>query len=924
MSKEVDIKKLKKEAAKAKRKAVVEKSKRKAELIEEEEELKTNKTEYDRAEYIRRKVLNDMVNKELNDARFSRIYDKFYDEYKDDDQMALFMILIRLSYDYDTSGFVSLIKKVLKNIKTKESGAIVKSGKTGSLSNFYETSSILELLTLIDGNESVISKYNKRRFLSGTGEYNILDHFGTIEQATKKEMRLLEKMFQDSVRLGNLWRKKVEQDADVKGKKYKEVQYDEKELNAELEDERERYNLLLEISSLENKEEVEDFFSNLYSKLRYSDNNNLFKELLYLYNISDIKYFKNYIEDTLEIYNDNHNTILSLLDQVKNKKILKDRYSSVRKAIKEEFRTLENKYGPVEELFDLKKMEFLAMEKGLKYEEQKEVKREQKEDKKVVTKDEDIELEGMGDYKDVDFYPLIGGKDKGKGKVVRKPEKKISDEKYIIHNLDTRLKDFSKENLSKVRNVSLYFLKKFFDIDSSKDMEKSIYDESGNSTLRFYLTRLGKIIILVDTNGIKHLAKLLNERLSDRYYDIKDLLTLSYKELLQDIYADTRNKDFKELEDLIDIELNRFFKTFIRFLGFVSEEDIQDIQDIEDIEDEFGADYEKIYRIDSIEPCNIEFKGRAIFRDYLKLKSLYNSIDKDNQKEKLKALGRVLEEEKKIRPFLKNIVYYREDNNLYCFTYFDLEERFGEKNYINPYTEKNFSDDFISDLSIVMGSKKKKAEKFKEEEEEDKEDKEFLKNIFETVNILEVELKDKVSKEDACSYYKKFIFPYSDLEKMMKKDKSILVNLKSFCGVIQQDIDQNQNKDIDKDQDKPKRSSKPESEKSNISLEKSPIKRGSPKSQLSIPSIVFGNNKDKKKEIEEISLPLLSPKKSIPVESSIPSSASSVQSSIPSAPAYVAPSAQPLEESKPSGQTKPRKDKKMLLEMLSKKLEPEL
>lgn len=912
MSKEVDIKKLKKEAAKAKRKAVVEKSKRKAELIEEEEELKKNKTEYDRAEYIRRKVLNDMVNKELNDARFSRIYDKFYDEYKDDDQMALFMILIRLSYDYDTSGFVSLIKKVLKNIKTKESGAIVKSGKSGSLSNFYETSSILELLTLIDGNESVISKYNKKRFLSGTGEYNILDHFGTIEQATKKEMRLLEKMFQDSVRLGNLWRKKVEQDADVKGKKYKEVQYDEKELNSELEDERERYNLLLEISSLEDKEEVDDFFSNLHSKLRYSDNNNLFKELLYLYNISDIKYFKNYIEDTLEIYNDNHNTILSLLDQVKNKKILKDRYSSVRKAIKGEFRTLENKYGPVEELFDLKKMEFLAMEKGFKYEEQKEVKREQKEDKKVVTKDEDIELEGMGDYKEVDFYPLIGKKDKGKGKVVRKPEKKISDEKYIIHNLDTRLKDFSRENLSKIRNVSLYFLKKFFDIDSSKDMEKQIYDESENSTLRFYLNRLGKIIILVDTNGIKHLAKLLNERLSDRYYDIKDLLTLSYKELLQDIYADTRNKDFKELENLIDIELNRFFKTFIRFLGFVSEEDIPDI------EDEFGADYENIYRIDSIEPCNIEFKGRAIFRDYLKLKSLYNSIDKDNQKEKLKALGRVLEEEKKIRPFLKNIVYYREDNNLYCFTYFDLEERFGEKNYINPYTEKNFSDDFISDLSIVMGSKKKKAENFKEEQEEDKEDKEFFKNIFETVNILEVELKDKVSKEDACSYYKKFIFSYSDLEKMMKKDKSILGNLKSFCGVIDQDID------------KPK--SKTESEKSNISLEKSPIKRGSPKSQLSIPSIVFGNNKDKKKEIEEISLPLLSPKKSIPVESSIPSSSvppveskpSSVQSSIPSAPSYIAPSVQPVEESKPSGQTKPRKDKKMLLEMLSKKLEPEL
>ena len=83
----VDPQKLKKEAAKAKRKAVASKSKKKAELIEEEKELNAVKSEYDRDEHIRRKLLNDLVSKDLTDDRFTRLYDNFYNAYMDNHNM---------------------------------------------------------------------------------------------------------------------------------------------------------------------------------------------------------------------------------------------------------------------------------------------------------------------------------------------------------------------------------------------------------------------------------------------------------------------------------------------------------------------------------------------------------------------------------------------------------------------------------------------------------------------------------------------------------------------------------------------------------------------------------------------------------------------------------------------------------------------
>jgi len=538
------------------------------------------------------------------------------------------------------------------------------------------------------------------------------------------------------------------------------------------------------------------------------------------------------------------------------------------------------------------------MEKRMKYDE---IKKEDIKDIKGIMKEKEVideeesEEDSNGDskedskkVKDSGFYPLKAPKDKGTGKVERKIKKKSSEREYMMYNLDTKLKDFSKENLEKIRNTSIYFLKKFFDTESSKDMEKNIYQEYSENTLRSYLTRLGKLIILVDQDGIKHLSKLLNERLSVGYYDVKDLLSLSYKELLQDIYADPRNKDFIELDAVIDFELNRFFKKFVKFLGFI--EDISNLSDSSDSSDNIGKNYDNIYRIDNIEPCNIDFKKRSVFKEYLRLKNAYNLIDQDNPKEKLQALKTLLEEEKKIRTFLMAIVYYRENEELYCFTYSDLEEKFNEKDYINTYTGHKFSQDFIDDLNIVINSKKEKVKKFVEEDEQEEI---FLRNIFDDINELESDLKNKDSKDNACAYYKKFVFSSSRLEKMMKKDKPVIDGLKSFCGYESTDPIRDP---IPRSIPEPISDPIPRSIPEPISdpIRKSIPESKSPRSNLSIPSIVFDEDlKEKKKDRSEILLPMLR---------------SRISSSV-------------MSEQPEKDKSEVKKDKKKLLEMLAQELE---
>ena len=55
---------------------------------------------------------------------------------------------------------------ILNNIKDLESGAIIKA-KKGSLTNFYDTSTVLELIRAVQNIPSVRDAYNKKKYEDG-------------------------------------------------------------------------------------------------------------------------------------------------------------------------------------------------------------------------------------------------------------------------------------------------------------------------------------------------------------------------------------------------------------------------------------------------------------------------------------------------------------------------------------------------------------------------------------------------------------------------------------------------------------------------------------------------------------------------------------------------------------------------------------
>jgi hypothetical protein len=886
MSKEVDYKKQKKQAAKAKK----EKLKKKEELIIEEEELKSSKSDYDKKEYNRRKFLTDIISKDLSKDRFDRLYNKFYDTYEDDEDMALFMILINLAYDYDQDNFIKLIENILKNIKSKESGAIIKNKKSkGELTNFYDTSSILELLRLVEQNQKLLDKYNKKT--------KMIEKYGTIKEAERKELRLLEKMFDDSVRLSNLWKKKVTEHLGKKKRKIiKEEYYDEKELENELENEHKRYLLLLNLSELLKDLEEEKDYEIAYQKLEdlrisffkevdeelneKSPNNDLFKELLRILKFNNLYETRNDLKKILEIYEENNNSILSLLELINNDVKLKTRYSAVRKAIKDvNNMTLENKYGPFSDFLLKKQIEFLNIDRGIKYIEIEEDKDEKGDkDVKYDIKDNKDDIKDIGDdleelvgqvreaheeYKDLEFYPL-----KAKEKEPQKFKKEYKDEikeEIVKHSLDTLLSTLSKEQLLRVRNVSVFLLNKFFDKDSSIDIENQIYNETKNLELRQYLSRIGKIVILVDSDGLKHIAKLLNIRLSSQYYDVYDLLHLSYKELLEDIYENPLNKNFDKIEYMIQYELNRFFSKFIGYLDFVE----FDIEKRDSDYDLFGPNLDDIHILEDIDQCNIEYKNKKVFENYMRLKSEYEKIDIDNPKLKLEALSKLKKEQNNIRKYLKNIVYYKESNKVYCFNFWEIEENFEKGNYTNIYTGNNLSDDFVRKFKILLESRQRrqKNKPIIKEDSGDKYDlldqeafenamkisseRNFFQNIFADINSLELQLKNKISKDEVCEYYQNYVFKDSKLEKLLNK-KDIMNDMKKFCGVSV----------IPEVKENIENISSPS--KSHISIP-SKISSSPSKSHISIPSIILGEPSQQKSQVikPKISIPLKENKKII-------------------------------------------------------------
>jgi hypothetical protein len=888
MSKFEDIKKKKKQAEKKPKISKVSEMKR--QMDDEKREILTNKGEYDRNEHLRRKFLKDLFSKKLpvtvdvNEKAkelFESRYQKFFEKYIDQEDMVLFMGLLYILNSSENFG--SVLSKILNKIKTKELGADIKS-KKGGLSNAYDTSVILELANVIIDSPQLVQRYNRKKFLDKNEvEMKLVDKFGTLENIIEKQKKLLEELYQKMVRLNSLWMKNVKKDKFKVSKKTRQIPIPEEETLIESQDDQKRYDTLLDISLLlEEKPEdavikIDDIIQKIDEDIvRKTQNNELFKELIKLHgdilkyenkkpvNVIDIELLKKTLKNVLRFYDEMYNnTILSLIDAVKEDSVLSRRYETWRDILDPilKNKTLYDKYGSLDNLSALKAFEIAELLSGVRIEEIDEspvVKPKKEEEEEEIEEEEEKEEKDEEEY---EYFPLRQKKEEG---TFFKKQDKKEKENPILYELDIPLKNMSQERKERLKNTGLRELMKFFDKNSAIELNNNFFEDSENKTLKDYVQRLGEIIILLDENYMKSYAKLLNERLKNEYYDVPLLSSLSYKELLQDFYANPSITDFKELEDLIDQHLDKFTYNFMIYLPFVKLEKLDSPYYIDNIFD-IDIDIERI-DVRDIDLCNPEYKERPIFKNYIEYKEKYKKSD--NLKEQTELLTLINREYKKIRPYLyRNIVYYKDTdtNILYCFSYFELEKRFNNNDYQNPYTGKMFSDDFIRDFDTIVKHKKDKG-KYKEKVVSPIKDiplSSFAKIVFENINSLEHELKDNLPKKDSCNYYQDFVLnKNSVLEPILNKDKEIINEIMAYCDFKQKSPQRSPSPPL-KLPSSPQRSPSPRSPSQRSPSQRSPSQRSpsqrSPSSvaSFSYPSFVLEDKKQNVKEKKKHKLPLM-------------------------------------------------------------------
>jgi DNA-binding transcriptional MerR regulator len=176
---------------------------------------------------------------------------------------------------------------------------------------------------------------------------------------------------------------------------------------------------------------------------------------------------------------------------------------------------------------------------------------------------------------------------------------------------------------------------------------------------------------------------------------------------------------------------------------------------------------------------------------------MYKDYKKDTNKgedEELIKISKELEKaSKELERYLKDIIYYkdRDDNKIYCFSLFELLEEINNKNYINVYNNKPFSEDFIN---YVKKHKKPSVKSIVELKEG------FKELVFDSINNLDMSLMSLMSlmssKDLICKYYNDYVFSKTEFEERLKKTDIQIEKLKNYCE------SKESNEDVEDEKDK--------------------------------------------------------------------------------------------------------------------------
>lgn len=258
------------------------------------------------------------------------------------------------------------------------------------------------------------------------------------------------------------------------------------------------------------------------------------------------------------------------------------------------------------------------------------------------------------------------------------------------------------------------------------------------------------------------------------------------------------SKQLSKYWDDMDIELKKYYIDKVDSNKKIYKKEIRYINDKPlNLQDNVDLKSLKSLNIDS---CNLEYKNSIQYKRYNELQKEYNmykDYKKDTNKgedEELIKISKELEKaSKELERYLKDIIYYkdRDDNKIYCFSLFELLEEINNKNYINVYNNKPFSEDFIN---YVKKHKKPSVKSIVELKEG------FKELVFDSINNLDMSLmslmSSKTSKDLICKYYNDYVFSKTEFEERLKKTDIQIEKLKNYCE------SKESNEDVEDEKDK--------------------------------------------------------------------------------------------------------------------------
>jgi hypothetical protein len=135
--------------------------------------------------------------------------------------------------------------------------------------------------------------------------------------------------------------------------------------------------------------------------------------------------------------------------------------------------------------------------------------------------------------------------------------------RYIDEN--TLKRTYTEEDLMSMSRVYIrQKLQKFFDESDAVLIENGLFKNTmtRNGKYKDYLSYAGQLLIFIDDSYLGKLAIQFKYKLSERFYELKNILSLTEREILEDIYSNPNllDKDIINLNRTIRKQLNLFVK----------------------------------------------------------------------------------------------------------------------------------------------------------------------------------------------------------------------------------------------------------------------------------------------------------------------------------------------------------------------------